>query len=411
MKVVVFDHIGNMGGGTRFVEQLLLSIVKVDNSIEIDFFCNPVLFKRESFLNNFVRHSIRVKKLHSLWFKNPSTFVEKIFNRISLFVNRITNNPPIFLGNLKKEIQVLTKGYDIAFFPWPFLIADVELRCPKVAVFHDFNFKYFFGVPIFSSIQEKDLNVQIEKWLQSTYPVVSTNFMKTELELHYPKHKYATEVIHLAPLVEIINTEKEVYLKLEEKFYIKKPYILYPTHVCAHKNLLNLIVATCLVNSSGRPINVVFVGNGTETVNGIATISGLKKSLNISEQNVFGLGYVSNIEINSLFDNCYAVISTSIYEAGNGPGLDGWARGKPVLMSNIPSFVEHLAVQKVKAMLFDPLNYKEIAKSICYLIDNYEECLSDALLSKEELNKSSWDDVASLYINKFKEVIDKARLE
>ena len=53
--------------------------------------------------------------------------------------------PTILSGNTSKEVVKRVKGFDLAFYPWPFMLEFPELACPSVGVFHDFNYKYYFG--------------------------------------------------------------------------------------------------------------------------------------------------------------------------------------------------------------------------------------------------------------------------
>ncbi len=67
----------------------------------------------------------------------------------------------------------------------------------------------------------------------------------------------------------------------------------------------------------------------------------------MTPQNIYGLGYVDNVEIDGLIQSAHIVVNSSLYEGGNGPGFDAWSRGIPVAMSNIPPFLEHVAYHDV----------------------------------------------------------------
>ena len=109
--------------------------------------------------------------------------------------------------------------------------------------------------------------------------------------------------------------------------------------------------------------------------------------------------------MNALFKCATAVISSSLYEAGNVPGLDGWTRGIPVAMSNIPVFLEHIEIQNVKAQIFDPRNPVDIADKLMNIVKNYEKAKKDALYSQEQLKKYTWEIVAKKYIDVFEKAV------
>jgi glycosyltransferase involved in cell wall biosynthesis len=97
-----------------------------------------------------------------------------------------------------------------------------------------------------------------------------------------------------------------------------------------------------------------------------------------------------------------------LYEAGNGPGLDAWGRGTPVVMSEIPSFREHLDTLGVKAKLFDPRSPADIALKISEVLDRPEEARKDAESSMASIRKKTWESAANAYYQVFLEAREKA---
>jgi glycosyltransferase involved in cell wall biosynthesis len=113
--------------------------------------------------------------------------------------------------------------------------------------------------------------------------------------------------------------------------------------------------------------------------------------------------------MDSLIQHASVVVSTSLYEAGNGPGIDAWVRGVPVAMSNIPAFMEHLEVQGVKAEVFDPLNPEDIALKIENILTNPEKTKNEALESKQALSRITWEETARSYVKAFEKAINEYR--
>ena len=103
-----------------------------------------------------------------------------------------------------------------------------------------------------------------------------------------------------------------------------------------------------------------------------------------------------------------AVICPSYYEAGNGPGMDGWIRGVPVLMSDIPAFREHEPFMGVRAGLFEPSDPLSIASAIERLLQQPEEAREDARISQEGIRRHSWDTVAREYGSVFLDACAKS---
>ncbi len=204
----------------------------------------------------------------------------------------------------------------------------------------------------------------------------------------------------MSALSQMDRSEAEAIIK---RFQLPKPYILYPTNISPHKNINSLLSAFFLLRQRGINASLALVGYGTENLNGKSWEYGLVKE--DPHPDVFGLGYVSNEEIDALIQCASAVVSTSLYEAGNGPGLDAWGKGVPVAMSNIPSFLEHLSVQKVRAKIFDPTSPPEIAAALEEILKNPQQAAADAQASQEAIRPWSWEKTAKQYLQVFDEAL------
>lgn len=120
------------------------------------------------------------------------------------------------------------------------------------------------------------------------------------------------------------------------------------------------------------------------------------------------MGYVSNLEINSLIQCASVVVNPSLYEAGNGPGLDACAMGVPIAMSNIPAFTEHLEVLGIKARLFDPRNPEDIAHGISMILDDPDSARKDAETSLRALEGRTWAETGAAYARIFADLVKRA---
>jgi glycosyltransferase involved in cell wall biosynthesis len=100
------------------------------------------------------------------------------------------------------------------------------------------------------------------------------------------------------------------------------------------------------------------------------------------------------------------VVNASLYEAGNGPGVDAYGRGAPIAMSNIPSFTEHLDILGIRAQIFDPRSPEDIANKILAILENPEGGGSNPGQSQGVLGGITWDKVAKAYLSVFHETIN-----
>lgn len=409
MKIAVIDHVGNYGGGSRVVRSLLPALKKLDPQIELSYFGNPAAIRRERLTEEFVPIGINVIELEALRLVQGQSWGGEYVGRVlqiaqSRWLNSKRWLPLKLSGDVVGEIQLRVKGYDLALYPWPFLLPFPQLDIPSVGIFHDFNYKYYFsGNFVFSAAQRAQLECEMPAWLDGCTPVVSTKFMASELGAFYPRAASRTQVVPLAPLggIELVPVDKA--RETVRQLGIEEPFVLYPTHLCSHKNLGPLLAATALLRKRGHFLRLVLTGAGTDAVRGHAHEVGLRLDANGGD--VLGLGYVSNHQMDSLIQCAAVVVSPSLYEAGNGPGLDAWGRGTPVAMSNIPAFVEHLDYLGVRAKVFDPRSPIDIADKIAQILNNPDAARVDAEFSRLSMSKATWSDTAAGYMRVFRQAL------
>jgi len=408
MKLAVVDHIGNLGGGSRFVRALLPALKECQPDMEIVFFGNKFSINRENMREEFSSVGINVIELKSLNLASQGVLglprSSSIIRRVQgKFAKQLAILPPFLSGAVHKEIEEVVNDFDIVLFPWPFLLELPSLKCPIISVFHDFNFKYFFGSKIYTEAQLSTLNRQVPIWLEKTIPVTGTHFMGQEISKFYDLAVDKVKVIHFAPTNIGIETNKEKAKKTIINMGITKPYVLYPTNLLIHKNIGPLLSAIYILETKGVNIDLVITGPETEISTGRASLIGVRKDNN--QPNVIGLGYVTNEQMDALISQSSIVVSSSLYEEQNLPGLEAWQSGIPVAMSNIPQFIEHLELQDVRAEVFDPRSPQDIADKIHKILSNPKEAMTNALHSQNALKKLTWKDVARKYLQIFEEAL------
>ncbi len=407
MKLAVIDHIGNPGGGSRVVRCLLPAMKRARPDLEITFFGNPSSMRREEIDNVAKAHGIRVEPLVSTSLAGKDLFkIRGSRHILKMFQNRIARHfpwlPVRLSGELKRELERKVRGFDAAFFPWPFHLECPALDCPMIGIFHDFNFKYYFSNEVIVPWMIDALNRQMPQLLARFTPIVSTEFMRGELAKFYPSAAAKTEVVQVAPFNDLAPINPAQIQTVMQKFNISGPYLLYPTNIRAHKNIGPLLAALSLLKKKGYPHTLVFAGYGTEVINGKSCPKGIE--LTREGRDVFGLGYVTNFEIDALTQGATLIVNSSLYEGGNGPGFDAWSRGVPVAMSNIPPFLEHLETYNVRAPVFDPRSPEDIAEKIEAVLSNPRKAQEDAEHSQRAIRAFTWDRVAEQYL----QICDKA---
>jgi glycosyltransferase involved in cell wall biosynthesis len=408
MKIAVIDHVGNPGGGSRVARALLPALKKVRPDTSITFFGNPHSIKREKLDDIFKAHGIGFHPLSSTKLGGKDLFnIQGSRHVVNLFQRKFANalSPISFYlsGAVHKELEALVTDYDIAFFTWPFHLKCPDLNCPMAGIFHDFNYKYFFSGQVMVPWVLELLNQEMPIWLSRATPIVSTEFMQGELKKFYPKFGHKTKVVPVAPTshMSTIDNPKEIV----ERRGISKEYILCPTNVCSHKNTGPLVAAFSELKKKYPNLLLVFTGLGTEVIDGHASPVGVERGC--EPKDVYGLGYVTNEEIDALIQCALVVVNPSLYEGGNVPGFDAWQRGVPVAMSRIPPFEEHVSVHGVQAEFFNPRSPNEITSAIDQILSHPEQTKRKALQSKQAINHFTWERAAEGYLNIFDEMLSQ----
>jgi glycosyltransferase involved in cell wall biosynthesis len=411
MKLAIVDHVGNPGGGSRYLRILIPHLLKLRPHLKITFFGNADSIQRERLDLEWKPLGIEFRNLNSLWLLNRRYFG---FNGAKQLVKVLQHRyakalswfPCWASGAVHKELERKIKGFDLAFFPWPYFLRMPQISCPSVAVFHDFNFRYLFSGSGFSSHHLDMLHRDIPHWLQNTTPIVSTQFIQKELEKFYPERRRKPTVIPLAPMSGLSTTDPSSSRLLLKRFNLPPDYVLYPTNISPHKNLGPLFSAFHLLRQRGWKIPLVVAGYGTEAIYGKSCEIGLQ-ACQEEQRDIIGLGYVENKEIDALIQCARAVVSTSLYEAGNGPGLDAWGKKVPVAMSKIPPFLEHLDFLGVTAKLFDPRSPQNIADRLEEIFQDPVQAKADAESSAQAISRWTWDQVAEKYLSVFEKAAQR----
>ena len=408
MKIAVIDQITNPGGGARVVRALLPAMKKQRPDLDITFFANPHGIRRENLNEVAESHQIKIVPLSSTKIAGKDYFnirgSRQVIKLVQSKCNKLRPLLPVTLsGAIHQELEQKVKGFDVAFFSWPFHLECPDLQCPMVGTFHDFNYKYYFSSQCNSTWTLEGLNRNVPLLMARSIPIVSTQFMFEELQKFYPQHAHKAKVIPIAPMSKAgaVNIAKGT--KILEKLNIRNRYLLYPTNIVSHKNIGPLLAAQAILRRRGHDISLILVGNGTEGINGKSCAEGIE--ICREGQDVFGLGYVSNDEVDALIQGAAVSVNASLYEANNGPGFDSWALGTPVAMSNIPPFLEHIKVHDVKAAVFNPRIPEDIADKIEQLLLNSEQAQQDAIYSQISMQKFTWEKTAGQYLQVFDEAI------
>jgi glycosyltransferase involved in cell wall biosynthesis len=371
--------------------------------LTIDYYAHAANLKRTPEILA-IGDGIRVKVLES---SKQRSLIERSFVKLgnlfkieSLFEDRIT-----------REIEQRVKEYDLAYFPSAHMMPYPSLNVPVTGTIHDFNWKYFFGRQIFSKDFVDLMDIEIVKWISKSKTISSSWDVITEAKKLYPGLVEYPEVVHLAPVAFSKTIEDDVADKTLKEIGIDYPYIIFPGNFFPHKNHLNLFTAFSLLRKRKgfEKLKLVLTGMNTDQVSfGIAEERGIQLVNNNGSDSFYdvrGLGYQPNHVIEALIKRAILLVSPSIYEAICTPAMDAWHFGTPTAISDIPPFREHESVWNIRSAFFNPMDPSNIADVVGDCLTNYDIAKKNAIISKENIAKYTWDKVAKGYLKTFNSII------
>lgn len=182
---------------------------------------------------------------------------------------------------------------------------------------------------------------------------------------------------------------------------VPERFLLYPAQTWKHKNHIRLIEAIALLRDDGLLVNLVCTGHLTEE---FKTIKKRVDDLRLSDLVRF-LGYVDDEDLAELFQRATAMAFPSQFEGWGLPVVEAFAVGLPVAASSATVLPE---VAGGAALLFDPLDTRDIAKAIGRIWN--DEQLRSSLRDRGLVRASdfSWDRTARIFRALYRRVAERA---
>jgi len=176
-----------------------------------------------------------------------------------------------------------------------------------------------------------------------------SHFSKKELSHHL--HVKEEKITVLSEGCEhILRTQADH--SILDKFSLRgQPYFLAVGSASRHKNL-NIVIEAIQSCAEECP-RLVIVGGSFSRV--------FRSEEAIPADKLIRLGYVTDAQLRSLYENALAFVFPSLYEGFGLPPLEAMVCGCPVMASNTTSLPE---VCGDAALYFDPMREEQIASSI-----------------------------------------------
>ncbi len=209
--------------------------------------------------------------------------------------------------------------------------------------------------------------------------LTDSEFSKRELSryLGVPEERF-TVIALGGDHLKIIPTDVSI---LQKHGLSRHSYMLSVASQSAHKNFGCVLQAAQLIDAdvqfaaAGGTNNQIFKAIGPQS----------------GRSNLRLLGYVSDSELKTLYENAMGFIFPSVYEGFGLPILEAMNCGCPVLCSNAASIPE---VAGNAALYFDPFSSQELAEVIRDFLDNPELRAKLILQGRVQASAFRWETTA-----------------
>lgn len=197
------------------------------------------------------------------------------------------------------------------------------------------------------------------------------------------------------------NIDEKGYIL--RKYNINKPFMMYTGGIDFRKNIESSIKAFSQIKKKHfENYQYVIVCKISEHEK--EHFGNLLKELNISSKKVIFTGFVSDEELNYLYNMAKLFIFPSIYEGFGLPVLEAMTCGTIVIGSNVSSVPEIIGRDD---LMFDPTSVSQISEKINYILDNqdFHSEIQTYLLDRSK--EFSWDRSSKLAIEAFEKLQEK----
>ena len=226
----------------------------------------------------------------------------------------------------------------------------------------------------------------------SKHIVVGTQWIKNDVVDKYGVKNAKVKVIPLAPYFYPVESEPLENIG-SSKIRFKK-FIFYPAAPWPHKNHSLIFSALSQLRDRGLIIPMVLSGPRSTGVD----LSLLIKEFRIEDQ-VQDIGFVTDSELQHVYESATALVMPSLFEAESLPVWEAFAAGTPVICSNVTSLPDQIGDA---GLLFNPFDAHDLAEKLASLWNDTSLQINLASRGSLRLSRISWKETAQRYLTLYR---------
>ncbi len=341
MKLFLDTHMlgKKQTGNERYWKNLVLALGKIIEPKSIYLYCN---LPKEKLPKEFHLFNIYTPKYTNGFYRIFFGFNDAI-KKIKPDLIHVQNFTPF-----KKTVPIVNTIHDVCFKTYPQVFNLKSKSAFSLFFSHSLKLSDVIICPSFF----------VKKMLIRYYPFVNEEKVKVIYEAADPVFKY-------------IENKKKVKKFLKEKINIDGDFFLVVGEIQPRKRPFEIIEIFKEINKKHPNINLVFAG---------------PNRLNIKPQkNIKILEYISDEELNYLYNGALALVYFSLCEGFGLPLVEAMKTKTPIIASKIEVFEE---ITQNSALLVK--NKKELFLALKKVIENKKFCQNLSLKASYQSQKFSW---------------------
>jgi glycosyltransferase involved in cell wall biosynthesis len=223
--------------------------------------------------------------------------------------------------------------------------------------------------------------------------ITSSDFVKRDIQAQYGIDPEKIQTIRRSAPTEFFERESLSGASVRDSYNLPTEFVLYPSKKWPHKNHIGLLEALGRIRDRyGESVNLVCTGKN-EPRDHFNEIIACVDNLNLEDQVQF-LGYVSDAELVSLYQETAFVVFPTLFEGQGFLLVEAFDQEVPIACSSIPPLKEYA---DDAAVFFDPKSTKEMADRIYELATDYDRRAEYRRRSVERSDAFSWSLTAESY--------------
>jgi glycosyltransferase involved in cell wall biosynthesis len=355
-----------------------------------------------TYTGNLVKNFIRMGKGEQLFLIHEKDSENEVYKKTNNVINPFLSPRQLQCLGIPYALKKYQIGlfHSVQPFYQDFLPFYVNTGVKKVLTIHDLSTLLFPETHTALSVRLINFIIKTTKGRSDRIITDSENSRRDLVKyLHIPDDKIS--VIHNAAgeqfrPITLRDSEKQ---RLEQKYGIPGPFLLFVGTLEPRKNIPGLLKAYRRVRSRGIPHKLVIAGNKGWKYQ---EIFALVESLNLRNDVIF-TGYVPDPDLVLLYNLADVFLYPSLYEGFGLPPLEAMACGTPVISSDVSSIPE---VVGKAGILVDPTSTDRIADAIETLVrdENYRRELRHSGLIQAK--RFSWERTARQTWSVYEEILE-----